>query len=263
MTERQLTPTSLSFCFYDSAGKEVYCSENIDKWAKEALFILHKVRDDNVSFMIDIKDICDTGEQCGCFLRGNPVRYIPTCSNRLISAEGSMILYGDKNLILKKRPEEGKHGDYIKIGKIDICKEDDKRYKITPMREGGILMDCQTEDQTVEMMIYLIKNFRGFVAYEFEAEVHIKDWNDYSDVLSGMIDIEGFPILQLTGGSLFNFPFDFFSMNPRFNIHVVLEDKYVWHILDYCSVDSKIVDGIQKSKVFVRVLANNNPLIAH
>jgi len=248
-------------CPYDASGRERECSRGVKKWSHEAFSILQRATDPTAMFMIDLKNICDTGKQCGCFLRGSPTRYKPTCSNRLISVDSvSLIILVNSRIVHEHYgPREGfpNEDKYVKIATVFISKEDRTKYKVSSLVDPEVVYDDMAEADAMRVFEILIERFDAVLEYVFDVTVEIPNPSAYIETMLGMVGPLGDPLIDRSSieASRYDFRLNMHDLNPVTEMHVTLDDSIVWHVVDFCrlrvttDLPSKIEIGVMSSNV--------------
>lgn len=243
-------------CVSDSFGRERECGESVERWKDEAFSVISKATDPSVTFLIDIKNICDTKKQCGCFLRGVPTRYKPTCFNQLLSVDSAkMVVLVNSGVVHEKYDTDlFPAAETFSRGMV-ISRNADSGYDVISAQDPSRGLRGVSQEAAASMFDFVVRKLGGIVGYEFEATVSTGDSVAYSALLESMVLPDGNPVCAFRE-NVCALQIDPADLSPQWDIHVTLDDRLVWHIAESCSF---YFDSPTTAKVRIGVLSSNVP----
>ena len=228
-------------------------------WQSEAFDVLSLAIRPEVPFLIDIKNICDTKEQCGCFLRGPVSRYAPTCSNPLYSIESAKLVVLVNNGIVHSKYDTDRFPMSSRaFTRGAIIRQSGSAYDIFSVQEPQKILTNVTRDEAARVFDFIVGELGGVVGYNFVASVGVPDSSEYRSLLERTIMPSGEPICRDGGTDWCEFDIDVSDRAPSWDIHVTLDDRLVWHIAESCRFD---FTGPKTARVTIGVLSSNTPPI--
>lgn len=253
---RERERMSQTQCAIDSSGREKGCSSTVSDWHDEAFEILSLALHPSVPFLIDIKNICDTKKQCGCFLRGPVSRYVPTCSNALISIDSVSLVVLVNSGTLHSKYDTKLFPISTVFSRGAVIRQQGDSYCIESVSDPSKKLEGISKQDAVGIFDYIVREMDGVVGYEFVTAVSIPDSKAYSDLLDRMVMPNGNPACKGSGKESCRLDIDPSDPSPFWDLHVTLDDRLVWHIAESCSIDFV---GPQRAVIKVAVLSSNVP----
>lgn len=255
-------------CVFDASGRERFCAECVTDWSSVALDVLDKAMNQQEMFMIDIRNICktETGE-CGCFLRGNPVKYKPRCSNVLERVTNATLLVFVKSESVARKfvlVPAGVYDGKKYVNAVSITKKTEKDetegsrptdsvYTIRSniVRDGPVrIVDKMEAKRFIE---YLIGEYDGVVGYEFTAKARVGNKKQYGSMIRGLVDETGLELAKVRDEVYYDLPISFLDANPIIDAHVTLGDEIVWNIVDNISL--RIDETVEDTEIEIKITA--------
>jgi hypothetical protein len=246
-----------SSCVTNSKDRTQECAAAVLDWHDEAFQVLRIATDPEIPFLIDIKNICDTKVQCGCFLRGSPTRYVPTCFNQLVSVNSAkMTVLLDTEKVHSKFSTEFFPEQRAFSRGFVVSPTGGGKYDVKSAVHTDRSMVNVSEHDIFGIFDYVISEFQGIVGYEFEASIAVEDVQDYIRTLTMLTTASGDPagIFNPTGQT-FTLIIDPTEDIPYWDIHVTLDDRLVWHIAEFCEFDF----STSRPTIRVGMLSSNVP----